>query len=367
MQRLKTKRSKRSNIDEKYFGSEPILSSDNQSIDFINFYNWHNYFHTTDDAKSFVIGYLKKIKADKDLIKKVTKVDPDKLRITGWHCRNLLLGGSLPKGLENDIMIRVNLLVKDINLSHETEEEKPVVSIQDRIKDRTIDLIGSLEQEIDKFIENKSYEFDSAQWFREQAVKPMIAKRISDYYIPLYNQIIDAIKGEDEQLNEYYHRWKKPELKKYAEFVKNIISTADIFTVAAKISRLPRKKKIKPAALVVKNLKYKEKDDETSIASIVPSTIVGSDQLWTYNTRTRTLSVYNSLGPVGLSVKGTTVTGYDENTSITKKVRKPQETLTRVLEGGKLVLRKIMDEINCKSKKANGRINNHTILLRAIK
>lgn len=367
MQKVTKKRSKGSPIDEKYLGEEPILSSDSKSIDIIHFYNWHNYFHNTDDAKSFVITYLKKSKVDKDLIKKVSKVEPDKLRVTGWHCRNLTLGGTLPKGLQDDIMIRLNLLTKNLDATEEVEEEKPTVTIQERIKDRTIDLIGSLEEEIDKFCKDTSYEFDAPQWFREQAVKPMIAKRISDYYIPLYNEIFSAIKGDDEQLKEYYDHWKKSDLKKYAEFVKNIVSAAETNAIAAKVTRTPRKKKVKPAALVVNKLKYKEKDDVTNIVSINPTTLVGSDQLWTYNTKSRTLSVYNSLGPVGLSIKGTTVTGYDENTSITKKLRKPKETLPRLLEGGKLVLRKLMDEINCKPKKANGRINTHTILLRAIK
>jgi hypothetical protein len=66
-------------------------------------------------------------------------------------------------------------------------------------------------------------------------------------------------------------------------------------------------------------------------------------------------------------VKGSSIIGYDENTSITKKLRKPEQTLTILQVGSKVVLRKLMDNIKCKPKAANGRLNTEVILLRAIK
>jgi hypothetical protein len=73
------------------------------------------------------------------------------------------------------------------------------------------------------------------------------------------------------------------------------------------------------------------------------------------------------MGPTGITVKGTTLIGYDDKTSVTKTLRKPQETLKRVLEGGKLVLRKMMDEIKSKEKPARGRINMDVVLVRVAK
>jgi hypothetical protein len=73
------------------------------------------------------------------------------------------------------------------------------------------------------------------------------------------------------------------------------------------------------------------------------------------------------MGPAGIGVKGSTLTGFDEKTSIVKKLRKPNEQLKKLLEGGKIVLRKFMSEIKCKEKEANGRINKDTILVRIVK
>lgn len=79
------------------------------------------------------------------------------------------------------------------------------------------------------------------------------------------------------------------------------------------------------------------------------------------------MAVYNAMGPAGLGIKGSTVTGFDEKTSIVKKLRKPTEQVNKLLEGGKVILRKYMDDIKCKPKEATGRINKECILVRIIK
>ena len=69
----------------------------------------------------------------------------------------------------------------------------------------------------------------------------------------------------------------------------------------------------------------------------------------------------------GLSVRGSTITGFDEATSITKKVRNPRQLLPAVLNLGKVPLRQVMGNLKTTEQKANGRINADTILLRVLK
>ena len=58
------------------------------------------------------------------------------------------------------------------------------------------------------------------------------------------------------------------------------------------------------------------------------------------------------------------IINYDEKTSFTKRTgRKPEEYVKRVLDGGKIVLRKIMDELKNDAALAY-RINENTILLK---
>ena len=98
-----------------------------------------------------------------------------------------------------------------------------------------------------------------------------------------------------------------------------------------------------------------------------PANIVGATQLWIFNTKTRKLGVYNSIDAGGLSVKGTTITNYNESTSIQKTVRKPEVILPNVLKGGKIILKKLLPDINAVEQALTGRINSDIILLRVIK
>ena len=240
-----------------------------------------------------------------------------------------------------------------------------VVSIQERIANRANELIADLEVLLDAYYRD-GRQFKMADWIIKNNVKPQIAQRIATYYKPLYSEAFDALNGKDEQLKEGYSHYKKAQLKAYVEFLRSIVSCAETTATIVK-ARKPRKKKEKPVSVIVSKLKYKANDDEHKLVSVDPKQIVGCNQLWVFNTKYRTLAVYNAMGPAGLNVKGSTLVGFDEKTSIVKKLRKPTEQLNKLMQGGKIILRKYMDEVKCKPKEATGRINNETVLLRIIK
>ena len=366
--------------DEKYLGAEPDLRGDVTDAQVIAAYNWYNYFYDSDQAKDWIIEYLKEFhKTEKELIKNVNRVNSNLCRTTGWNCRILLLGGSLPSKIEQRNFERIRTLAAGTNASAGTsdagsteaeevkkEEVKPVISIQERVANRANDLIADLEVQLDNYYRDGT-QFKASDWLSQHDVKPAIAQRIADYYKPLYSELFDALSGKVPELREAYSHYTKPKLKAYVEFVKSIVSAAETRAVVVKAARKPRKKKEKPASVVVSKLKFKEKDDTYNVVSVDPKQIVGANQLWVFNTKYRTLAVYNAMGPAGLNVKGSTLTGWDEKTSTVKTLRKPTEQLNKLKDGGKVVLRKFMDEIKCKPKTATGRINKETVLVRIIK
>jgi len=357
-------------LDAQHAGEEPNITEKSTNLDLIRAYNWYNYAYTSDDAKSFVLEYLKTKKVSKKVLKKVGQIKPIDLHNIGWNCHILLSGGKLPEEMHKKVFNKLADLIEATSPpKEEVTEVEPVkvISIQERIENRASAVIADLEEKIDEFIRNGESEFDVQEWFRTQAIKPAIAKFISEYYNPLYSEVFDAIKAKDADLKYAYRRWKKPALKRYMEFIKSILSACETASVVVKVSRKPRKKKEKPAAVIVAKMKYKMEDVDYGITSIKPADIIGAQQLWTFNTKTRQLSVFNAMGPSGLTVKGTTLLGYDEKLSVTKTLRKPQDVLKRLLEGGKLVLRKIMDEVKSKEKPARNRINSEVVLVRVVK
>lgn len=355
-------------VEEKYMGTEPDLRGIYPPSDLDRAYNWYNHFYNSEEAKAFAIAYLKDIKYNKETVKKLGQVSAYKLNTVGWNCRILSLGGNLPDNVKTNLFGQIDNFAKTaVSEPAAVEITKTVVSIQDRINEKVIDLIGDLEEQIDIFCTDKKSDFNISAWLRQKDVKPQIAIKIAEKYKPLYTELVDVAKGKDDQLAEAYRFWKKSHLKAYTEFVKKIITECESRNAALKTIRKPRKKKEKSATTVVSKLKFKEEDKDFNIKSVRAADIVGSNQLWVFNTKTRNLSVYNALGPIGLSVKGTSIIGFDEKDSITKKIRKPEATLPEILSGGKIALRKLMPTIKAKDNPANGRINTDVILLRIIK
>jgi len=150
-------------------------------------------------------------------------------------------------------------------------------------------------------------------------------------------------------------------------FLKKIIDHMTEVDAAGQAIRKPRAKKVKPASVLVSKLQFLPEFKELNITSVDPKGIINATQLWVFNPKTRNLSVYHAVGRSGLSVRGTTITGYDTDASVTKKVRKPEQVIPQVLNAGKVDLRSIMKNLSTTESKANGRINKDTILLRVIK
>ena len=186
--------------DEKYLGSEPTVTEDSTQIDLAKVYNWFNYFYTSEDAKSFTISYLKSIKYDRDIIRKLASVKAIDLHNIGWNCRLLHNGGTLPGDAWDKIEAKIEELTKDVAEAQEDAPEQPiqkVVSIQDRINNKASDLIGELEEQTDVFFQEGVIQFDVKKWSLEKGIKPQIAKRIAEHFRPQYEEITEAQTGKD--------------------------------------------------------------------------------------------------------------------------------------------------------------------------
>jgi hypothetical protein len=116
-------------------------------------------------------------------------------------------------------------------------------------------------------------------------------------------------------------------------------------------------------------------DDKFKLASISPDQIVGANELWVFNVKTRKLGKYvaKNIDPKGmmregsgLSVKGTTILGFDEKLSIQKTLRKPVDQIKDFRAAGKVKLRTFIDDIKTTDTKLNGRSNPDTILLKIV-
>jgi hypothetical protein len=248
---------------------------------------------------------------------------------------------------------------------------KPAVyvpSIQERLRDAAIAMTLEIEDAIELFqADPEAFDpkaFKLLNLLKAKGAKAAHTRIIKNFYIRNLEELIEAANTKDEQLKEAYSYLSKAQLKKITLFYQEIVSACDMLGQEAKVNRKPRAKKPTDKSKVVSKLKYKKTDEPLKLVSINPEDIIGAQELWIYNSKSRKLGKYVAIEFNSLNVKGTTIVNFDENKSIQKTVRKPEEKLKEFKAAGKIALRKFLDDINATDTKMNGRINEEIILLK---
>jgi len=224
------------------------------------------------------------------------------------------------------------------------------------------ELAGEIEGAIDDFIINKASDFSAKNYLLANNVSAPIAKRIGDLFVDRIAEISEVLEGDDKYLVEGYSNFTKRELKKLLAFIEAIIVDCTQMVQTAKASRAPRKRKPVPLSKQVAKMKYMKEFAELKLKSCKAEDIIGASELWVYNTKYRKVQVYKAEG--SLSVKGTTVLGFDVKESKSMTLRKPEEFF-KGLSIGKRALNGALKKLTTKPTTPNGRINEECILLGA--
>ena len=105
---------------------------------------------------------------------------------------------------------------------------------------------------------------------------------------------------------------------------------------------------------------------ELKLTSESPAKLVGASEAWLYDTKKRKLvHVVADTHAGTVSVKGSSIVGFDPTLTQQKTLRKPAEQLRALLAGGKPAQRKYFKEIKATEVKFNGRGNENLIILKA--
>jgi hypothetical protein len=250
----------------------------------------------------------------------------------------------------------------------EVKSTVPVVSIQERVRESSYKMTEEIETAIEAFqTDPETFDpkaFKVLNLLKSHQAKAAHARIIRDFYNRNLEELQEAATTKDEQLKEAYSHLSKIQLRKITAFYQEIVSACEMLAQEAKVNRKPKAKKAVPAEKIVAKLKYKKADEPLKLVSINPADILGAKELWTYNTKSRKLGKYVAKEFADLGVKGTSLTGFDENKSVQKTLRKPADQLKEFKTAGKVALRKFLEDINAVDTKMNGRFNEEIILLK---
>ena len=336
--------------------------------------NWYNVRYTERDYRIAVLEYVDRLKIEEGEYVHRLNTDNYEFRSIGGKCQAANKGCILPEQFQDIVDSTILTLIargKCISVEEKTDEP---ISVRSRVMKQSCILASELEEEIDDYMEyilgsRDSYKkFDMEQWIKSAEPSGMHCEFMLQTFDHRTEELKMALLGENEQLLEGYNYLSKAQLRKFYDFNKLICDQLKLHMSIMKSNRKPRKKKKKKPEQVVKKLKYLVKDTASGAESILPEEIIGASTVIVYNTKTHKASIfYADTTTAGISVKGSTIVGFDTASSKEKAIRKPTEFIKTAKKDGVRSINNAWKAIKTKESLPTGRINAHTLILRSIK
>lgn len=259
-------------------------------------------------------------------------------------------------------------------------------SIQDVMRETAMRMSEGIEDVVNAFMENPGADairgFEPLSIMRIAQAKANHARVIRKMYekafaeLQAVNSTVTAAQlkklSESEQdqiaqLKEGYSHYSTAQKKAALDLYKKIMDACDIVIAEQKVNKAPRKVRAKSPDDLVKKLKYKSSDSTYGIASVPASGLVSALAAVVFNTKTRKLGIYVANDADGFGVNGTSLTNYNESTSVQKTVRKPEEVLPSYKRTTKPKAIREFEAIKTTEIKLNGRFNEDTVILAIFK
>jgi len=355
----KAKRANKAKYLNEWGEKLPLINPDNNfDEEYAAARSWYIVRWSTRDYRGALKTYVKSCK-QKKYVYAIGAANISEIRDAAILCELETRDQNVPLDkMEEVFSVLENIFKKYPKPQKETNK----VSIQERMDALAKKFGADIDGEIDNFIINNcKSDFCIKNYISINQISGPVCKKIAEFYNSLLSELHSVIEGKDADLKEGYSTYTRPQIKRYAEFVQTIIEACKLN--GKNVERKPRKRKVKPAAVIVNSLKYMKRSDELGIDSAKASDIVGASELWVFNTQKRKLSVFFAADPAGLSVSGSSIRNYDVYKSLMKNVRDPKTLFKDFAKTNKRTMKNMWNNIRSKETPAKPRMNEHTLIL----
>ena len=364
-------------VDTKYTGPEPTWQvqpsvSDRKSR-LGQAFHWYGYHYSKKEAKEFVIDWLNRNQRTAEARQFQRVPDAVLINVYGWMARMDLVGLELTEAertaLEQHIqdLIKAGQQVKEVTQPAEDPVIRP--NIQDRLREKMLEAAGELEAMYDDMIARDcrmGADFKPMAVIRGMNVAPQMMGDIVLIWKNRMDELQEAMSGRDADLVEGYGHFTKTQLKNLVKFCETVVADCGSWVQIKKTERAPRKKKPVSPERLTQKFRYLKEFSELKLTSEPVTKLVGCQEAWLYDTKKRKLIYVVADSHIGtMTVKGTSLVGFDTTNSVQKTLRKPAEQIKGLLTGGVAQHRKFFKDIKATEVRFNGRGNENMILLKA--
>lgn len=364
-----------SDHDTTYTGTEPAYYNvTNRNLFLIQSLNWYSRFLSKKDAKELLIQYCEHNIVLQKYAKQLKSVSENEFISSICYLSRLSLRGmslteSEASRVENEVIRLCNL--KQSVKKEETTEEKTRPNVQEIMKEKTRETAGELEGQFDIYVKDgckNTFTLKVVDELSKSNILPYHVSMISDIWNKKKEEFESVLSSNDKDLINGYCNFSKTQLKNCVKYCEQVLSELNSYISIKKVSRAPKAKKAIPIEKKVKDFKYLKEYTEGNLTlnSISPTKLHGCTECYLYDTELRKLMYFVADSYTKeLTVKGTTLLGFDTTKSQVKTIRKPEIQLKEFMKLGKPSGRKYFEEIKTVSVVPKGRSNDRIVILKA--
>ena len=369
--------------DEKYTGPEPAWDTERamkmteEEFDhhLRRSFRYYNYFYTQKDTKKYLVEWMKSSgRYDRDCIREFERSSDRWLSMTACslimaHRQGMPLKDRHVEFINQNIERCITENGGEVLKTETIVDKKDAAAvyrptIQDRLNEKTSELIGDIEGTFDQIVNNEKTSFKSYDFLTANKVPQGQLGKYEAVFTARRAELEQAQSKEDSQLTEGYRHWKAADYRRVIAWIDELLSGIEQYRGVKKATKKAKVRKAPSKEKQVSKVKYAKEDKVLKIVSINPADIIGATELWIYNSKTRKLGKYVAASYQTLGIKGTTIIGFDEDKSVAKTLRKPDEQLKEFARAGKVQLRTWLKDIRAVEVKLNGRLNTDILLLK---
>lgn len=362
--------------DVKYTGSEPEWriqpTADDRNSRLGSAFHWYGYHYGKKEVKEFIQDWLTRTDRAKEAREFGRVPDGAMINVFGWLARMNLMGLELTEheqlAVDNHIRALIGANHSVIQVTESAEDPAIRPTIQDRLRDRMTEAAGEIEGMYDEMIvagARMTADYRPMAVLRGLNVAPQLVGEVAEIWRGRLTTLEEVVAGKDSQLAEGYGNFTRLQLKNLAKFAETVIADCGSYVQIKKTERAPRKKKPVSAEKLTQRFRYLREFAELKLVSEPVTKLVGCQEAWLYDTKRRKLIYAVADSHIGtMTVKGTSLVGFDTTNSVQKTLRKPAEQIRGLLTGGVANTRKFFRDIRATEVKFNGRSNENLVLLK---
>lgn len=347
---------------------EPVINPEVQITRWgmIPLVSWYHTRYTGEEGRQWLVDYTK-LHLPQCLLKaqegKLYYVQPC------TYARLILRGAKVPE----EVVVWLHKFIRNMELPEPKKFDLRVQQAQSAKKarveereDQFDEFMAEFEKDYDLTIMGKKSDFSVFKAF--QKFQPTGIK-VRDFIRSMKERLkeVNGATQKGSELVEAYDNYPRMRIRAMEEHYLAAISDAERYIAGGttKKQRKPRSKKYVPVERAVAKVQLGA-GSIFGIKPLPPESVLDASAVVLYNTKYNQMTLLQAESK--FKIKGTTIQGISEKTSIRKRIKKPQETLTRVSKAINInAIVNIFDTIKNQPSAVTGRLNEDTYLIKVFK